>query len=353
MEMAKHHSRAPHVTSSNGHIFSTHDLPACDQFAAWLSWFHPVFDVLPQPDLHADGFRAKAQIWPLGQAALSRVTAPRIRVLRGAQNLRRDPVDHWNVTVGQGETRLICGGRPRIIPAHTPFVISLGETLESERDADERLQLYLPRDHFGHLAPILDRVRGLPLAGPQGELLAEYLRLLARSIPNLAPDELSRLQPAIQAMLQACLDPAVPRPEAAQAQTDLTRMEQIRGAIRRQMHRATLNATTLCRELGMSRSQLYRLLEGEGGVVRYIQRLRLLAAHAALHDAADARSIAAIAEATGFYDPSAFSRAFRREFGLTPSELRLAARAGCAPSLGLSPVMRAEAATLSGYLRGR
>jgi AraC-like DNA-binding protein len=59
-------------------------------------------------------------------------------------------------------------------------------------------------------------------------------------------------------------------------------------------------------------------------VVRYIQRLRLLAAHAALCNAGDGRSIAAIAEGTGFYDPSAFSRAFRREFGLTPSDLRAA-----------------------------
>jgi AraC-like DNA-binding protein len=152
-------------------------------------------------------------------------------------------------------------------------------------------------------------------------------------------------------MLQACLDPAATGMGDAQAQGDLTRLEQVRIAIRRHMHRATLNASMLCREVGMSRSQLYRLLEGEGGVVRYIQRLRLLAAHAALSDLADARSISMIAEATGFYDPSAFSRAFRREFGLTPTELRLASRAGevSVPRV----VMAAEAATLSGYLRGR
>jgi AraC-like DNA-binding protein len=341
------------VTSPQGHIFSTHDLPARDQFAAWVGWFHPVFDVTPQPEAERLGFRAETRIWPLGQVALSRVRAPHIRVLRGAQNLRRDPVDHWNVTIGEAETRLVCAGRERIIPAHTPFVISLGETIESERGADERLQLYLPRDHFGHLAPLLDGLRGVALLGAHGQLLAEYLRLLGRSIPDLTVEDLPRLQPAIQAMLQACLEPAAPRPEAAQAQTDLTRMEQIRSAIRRLMHRATLNATALCREVGMSRSQLYRLLEGEGGVVRYIQRLRLLAAHAALCDVGDTRSIAAIAEGTGFYDPSAFSRAFRREFGLTPSDLRAAGRAGCAPGLGLSPVMRAETATLSGYLRGR
>jgi AraC-like DNA-binding protein len=339
------------VTSLTSHHFSTRALPRRDQFAAWCSWFHPVFDVPPSPIAEAEGFLAEASITPLGQMAISRVQAPRIRVLRAARNLRRDPVDHWNITIGHVETRLVCGGRARVIPAGAPFVVSLGETIESAREADDRLQLYLPRDHFSHLAPLLDRMRGLPLEGPQGRLLADYLTLLSRSLPELEPEDLPRLQPAIQAMLQACLDPAALRAEAAQAQGDLTRMEQVRIAIRRQMHRATLNATALCREVGMSRSQLYRLLEGEGGVVRYIQRLRLLAAHAALSDLADARSISVIAEATGFYDPSAFSRAFRREFGLTPTELRMAARAGEVPAL--AAVLPAEAATLSGYLRGR
>lgn len=337
------------MSSLTSHHFSTHALPSAEQFAAWCGWFQPIFDVIPNAG--ADAFPARCRVTPLGPMALSRVVAPPIHVLRGARNLRHDPIDHWNITIGQAETRLVCGGRRRVIPAGQPFVISLGETVESCRAADDRLQLYLPRDQFSHLAPLLDPLRGLPIEGPQGRLLADYLALLARSLPELAGEELARLQPAVQAMLRACLGPAAPREELAQAQCDVTRLEQVRGAIRRHMHRATLNATLLCRELGMSSSQLYRLLEGEGGVVRYIQRLRLLAAHAALSDPAEARAVSVIAEATGFYDPSAFSRAFRREFGLTPSELRIAARAGETPAL--AAVMAAEAATLSGVLRGR
>ncbi|MEI6159921.1 MAG: hypothetical protein WCP77_08825, partial [Roseococcus sp.] len=249
------------MTSRNHHHLSTLQLRPDDQFAAWCSWFDPVFDVVTPASGAAAGFAAEARIWRLGPAALGRVHAPRIHTARTRQNLRRDPVDHWNIIVGRADTRLAHGGKARIIPGGTPFVISLGELMESERDADERLQLYLPRDHFSSLASVLDRVRGAPLDGPQALLLAGYLRLLDKTIPDLAPAALERLPAAIQAMLEACFMPSASDMDAARVQTDLMRLDRIRQAIRRHIHRATLNAASLCREVGMSRSNLYRLLE--------------------------------------------------------------------------------------------
>jgi AraC-like DNA-binding protein len=82
----------------------------------------------------------------------------------------------------------------------------------------------------------------------------------------------------------------------------------------------------------MSRSNLYRLFEDTGGVARYIQRERLLEAHAVLTDPATTPSISAIAEDLCFADASSFSRTFKREFGHSPSEVRSAALAGLAPS---------------------
>ena len=84
----------------------------------------------------------------------------------------------------------------------------------------------------------------------------------------------------------------------------------------------------LCRAVGMSRSSLYRLLEAEGGVTRYIQRQRLLEARANLADPKNRRSISAISEELCFADPSGFGRAFRAMFGHSASEVRSAAMAG-------------------------
>jgi AraC-like DNA-binding protein len=91
---------------------------------------------------------------------------------------------------------------------------------------------------------------------------------------------------------------------------------------------STLGAETLRRELGVSRSRLYRLFEPFGGVMHYIQHRRLLDAHLALADPNDQRRIIEIAEQRCFNDGTEFSRAFRREFGCSPTDVRSGQRAG-------------------------
>jgi AraC-like DNA-binding protein len=308
-------------------ILRTHDLPAADQVAAWRGWFDSVFD-LEQPEPQDTGFLAESLAWPLTGMGISQVTAPRLRVMRTRQLVRRNPVDHWSLTLGSVETRLHTPRGPVRIPAGTPFIVSLGQELVSERDADTRLQLYLSRDRLEALAGPLDAACDMPLQGMLGQLLADYMHLLARRIPQLEPEEAARLPEAIAAMVAACLQPNPDRMAQAEGQLEATRLARVRRAIRAHLGSARLSPQLLCRLAGTSRSQLYRLLEGEGGVARYIQKLRLEASHAALADERDGRSIAQVAEACGFHDPSAFSRAFRREFGATPSEMRAAALAG-------------------------
>jgi AraC-like DNA-binding protein len=102
----------------------------------------------------------------------------------------------------------------------------------------------------------------------------------------------------------------------------------------------------------MSRSNLYRLFEDIGGVARYIQRERLLEAHAVLSDSASRQSISAIAEDLCFADPSAFSRTFKREFGYSPTEVRSAALAGLVPRATLSSRAVSDRADFGELLRG-
>jgi AraC-like DNA-binding protein len=243
-------------------------------------------------------------------------------------------VDHWAFTLSKRTTSdvEVCD-RALEVPPGVPFLLSLGEEMHiGRRQQDERVQLLLARDSFQAIAPLLDAARGMALSTSQGRLLADYILLLERNLPNLTPEDGSRLPSAIQAMVGACLAPSVDRLAAAGRQIDLTLMERVRRAVRKNLRSPLLGPDKLCREAATSRSQLYRLLEGEGGVARYIQRRRLSESFAILCDTSNNFSIAAIAETLCFADASNFSRAFRREFGMSPSEVRTASLVGLAPA---------------------
>ncbi|MBS0562135.1 MAG: helix-turn-helix domain-containing protein [Proteobacteria bacterium] len=308
--------------------FTTESLPPQQQFQAWRSWFDPVYDTLPHAPPNS-GFAARSAIWQFAGGALARVNAPGLRATRTRALIRRTPVDPWIVTIGSGAVTSLSSRRGEIsVPAGTPFIVSLGCEFASERGSDSRMQLYLSRDAFPDLAPALDALNGAPLDGSLGILLAEYLVWLERALPRLSPAERAGLASAVGAMVSACAAPTAERMAAAERHLDLGRMERLRKVVRRNLRSPALTPALLCREAGMSRSQLYRLLESEGGAAHYIRRRRLEESYALLSDPSEQRPVAAIAEELCFADASGFSRAFRHEFGISPSEARIAARSG-------------------------
>jgi hypothetical protein len=74
--------------------------------------------------------------------------------------VRRNPVDHWCLTLGEHDTGVQKRDDCFRVPAQTPFLVSLGVDLTSERVADERLHIYLPRDNFAEIATQLDAATG-------------------------------------------------------------------------------------------------------------------------------------------------------------------------------------------------
>lgn len=332
--------------------FATSDLPARDQLQAWQAWYGRVFDTSP---LHAgdEGFFARARAWTLNGFTLNHVTAPGLSVVRTKTLIRREPVDHWAITLSQRSvTRLDSGSATLAAPPGLPFVLSLGQTMKNEREADDRIQLYLSRDSFHGIAALLDACCLTPLQPAGGTLLADYMRLLLRNLPSLGEEDALRLTDATRAMIAACLAPSAHRVGEAQPLINVTLMERVRQAIRRHLHSSALGPELICREAATSRSQLYRLLEGEGGVGHYIQKQRLSEAFAILCDLPATTTIAAIAEMLCFADSSSFARAFRREFGVSPSDVRDAARGGLPPIPASAAANEAATGSFAACLRG-
>jgi AraC-like DNA-binding protein len=210
----------------------------------------------------------------------------------------------------------------------------------------------MSRDAFRDIGPLLDAALGSTLNTPLGHLLGDYMLALDQRLPALTEADLPRLTNAVSAMVAAAVAPSTERVALASRQIDVGRRERVRQAVHRHLRTPTLATETLCRLVGMSRSNLYRLLENDGGVTLYIQRQRLLEAQAVLSDPATTQSISAIAEDLCFAEASSFSRTFKREFGYSPSEVRSTALAGVAPSTRPRGRVLSEGADFGELLRG-
>jgi AraC-like DNA-binding protein len=276
-----------------------------------------------------EGFSAKNIVWSLGDISISRVSAPSVHVKRAKANLAKAPIDHWVLTYcRQGVTKVQTPRGEFDAAGGVPFVWSLGEQFESKRTRVDRTQILLSREAFHDLAPLLDAARGTALERPWGGLLGDYILAVERWLPFMKESDAPRLTAAVRNMVAACIAPSAKHGFLAREEIECGLLERVRRIIQAQLQSLQLQPAMLCRMLGISRSQLYRLFERTGGVAHYIQRQRLLRICALLSDPANQRPIAAIAADFCFEDASSFSRAFRQEFGYSPSDVRSAAKVG-------------------------
>jgi AraC-like DNA-binding protein len=152
-------------------------------------------------------------------------------------------------------------------------------------------------------------------------------------------------------MIALAVAPGRRAEEATTGPVAAVQIMRLRALIRANLGSAMFGPARLCRLAGISRSQLYRLFEVHGGVALCIQRERLAAAHRALSNPSDLRSISDIAESVGLFDPSSFSRMFRRSFGVSPRDLRLATSAGAHSAGSQAPMATYKAGSFPALLR--
>lgn len=94
-----------------------------------------------------------------------------------------------------------------------------------------------------------------------------------------------------------------------------------RSYIQRHLNSPTITSDHICRDLNMSRATLYRLFKDDGGVMRYIDHLKLALCFDDLQTAQPRRGeVKRVAESRGFYDSTTFNRKFRRRFHISPSD---------------------------------
>lgn len=336
-------------------LFSTSGVQAKDRFAAWQEHVARLNSAVPIGE-PPKGFVASSETWQLGAFLLTRNVTPTMKLVRGAQLRQRDGLDHWSLRVaGEGVARVRAADRHFVIPARQPTLSSFALGFDSEYEAGEWVTLIIPRQLDPVLSAAMARRGPGPLEGLPARMLGANLLSLARLMGEAREEDLAGLAEGLRGLLRGCLLGAARGGDEAAAEEAQHALltERLRAMAVAQIGSALLDPGRLARQLGVSRSVLYRALQPEGGVARFVKGLRLEWVRSALADPARAGvPIATLAEEAGFFDASSFHRTFRASFGCTPRAWRAAALAGLMLPRGPRDIA-APANDLVGLLGGR
>jgi AraC-like DNA-binding protein len=298
------------------------------QFDAYRDYCAPVIEVSPNEG-SSSSFNAICEMWQLGSFAFRRIRTPEGRFGRSALQVRRDGLDHWVLNVARyGEQEVSTTSSELRIGPGELSVFSLSGAYEARRTNVDWVGLFVPHGTFPAMDVSLSRNQHQALDNSLGRLLAKYLIALADELPSMQTDDLPHAIQAMQVLVERSVALSSATLNSNDTCLDMPRMRLLRDIIDRNLGSWNLHAGRLCKLAEISRSNLYRMFEPYGGVVRYIQRQRLRRAHNLLSDPGCTQKISQIASDCCFPDSSTFSRAFRHEFGYSPTDLRRRAEGG-------------------------
>jgi len=196
---------------------------------------------------------------------------------------------------------------------------------------DHYINLLVPQRCLSPLIADLDDAYGRPIPAdsPALQLLTRYIGILQEAgtfaVPELRRQAVMHIHDLIALAIGATRDAAeVARSRGARA----ARLRAIKEDIATLLDQTDLSVATIAARHRIKPRWVQRLFESEGTTfTEYVLSQRLVRAHRLLADPRYAnQKVSTIALDIGFGDLSYFNRAFRRRYGLTPSELRAAAR---------------------------
>jgi AraC-like DNA-binding protein len=278
-------------------------------------------------DLAGDDVPAGGQEWirrhHLGDIDLIDCVCGPCSGRRNPSDLRRSPGEYVGVLIIQE-------GKELVSQAERETVLSAGDVVAWDSVAEARFAvleplrkqtLLVPRPRFQQLIPRpeLATVRSVG-ASPTVDLFTSYLRFL--TTVDLEPSAAAAAGNAALELLGAVLGSVIV--PSRSARRDALRVK-VKEYVERHLADADLRPQAIAEANALSVRSLYGLFEEEGDTVGgYVRRRRLARAHADLTRPGPVRSVTDVALRWGFGDTAHFSRSFRAQYGISPTEARQA-----------------------------
>jgi len=262
-------------------------------------------------------FQAEAYGRKVSDLVFNEVKFSPTRFLRKPEHARGKDRDFLTLHAQMGgeERILMEHGVVRLLTGHI-YVRDWSCPYDSSVTAMHLHTIIIPRHRLAASATMSRRspVVGWSMDAPGGNMLLKLWLQLLESFNTVSTGEAETLCEGFLGFLDGLMrgDTGAERSATLQAMEQYL-LSRLQGDV---------GVEDLRRHFHVSRATIYRLFEPHGGVSAYLGRMRMERAYADLSRADPSNTrIAEIAASWRFIEPSSFSRKFRQQFGLPPSEV--------------------------------
>jgi AraC-like DNA-binding protein len=294
-------------------------LPAREQFSYWHEVICQAFVPLtPHRTTEEDGFAAKVETRRLAGLNRARLRSRPQRTDHGPREVARTDGAYYFVNLQlEGRCITTVGDRTDVVRAGELVIVDTAEPYFFELDRPWQMLSFR-----------------VPHSDLDVKLHGRRPRLGRPVAPTGAGAAVAALMPAlwsVDADSPAAADLgesfATAVAAATAEHTGTTRAGVTRAAVlahvERRLGDRELTVAAVCRRFAISPRTLHNLFADAGeSFAATVRRRRLERCATLLADPATTATVTAVARAHGFDDPTAFARAFRRRFGVSPREMR-------------------------------
>ena len=326
-----------------------------EAFELWREVGSPVFEVGARKPLPS--FRAACEFYDVDGLIFAHNQFSSASFTREARHLRGGDSDfitlHFPIRGG-----VECGTvveRPHKMATDRISLQDWAHPYATVAEAVEKFGVMIPRDRMVARDWIYERQPTITwmLDSPQGRVLANAWMTLWQSLPHAQAEDAPTLAGGFLGLLNGLISPAPHDAQDAVFQQGL--LPAMKRFLDSRLADPGLGIDQLVQAFRCSRSTVFRLFREHGGLQSYVRDQRLARCFGELtqRESAPAR-IRQVAMRWGFKDSHHFSRLFKKQFGITPSEAAEAIEQSVtAGALSRSAPARDQIATLHRWLQRR
>ena len=293
-----------------------------DAYALWREATSPVFEVGARQPLPS--FRAANEFYDVDGLIFCCVSFSATSYTREARHLRGGETDFITLQ------RPIRGGTQVGTVADEPFKMAADRILLQDwahpyasvaQSAAQQFGVMIPRHRIVARDWVYERQPTMTwmLDSPQGQMLANAWITLWQSLPQASVEDAPTLAAGFLGLLNGLISPDPYGLQDAAVQPGM--LPVMKHFLDSHLTEPDLGIEQLVQAFRCSRSTVYRLFRQHGGIHSYIRDRRLACCFRDLvHPSAKPRRIRNVAERWGFQDAHHFSRLFKQQFRITPSE---------------------------------